>query len=149
MDPKKIGNFGERIACRYLEGKGYKILEKNYFKNWSAAKKGEIDIIAKPRRNIFSSLWDKKNDTIHFVEVKTIRQNFGQQKNFPSLRREEVFLPEEKVNFQKRRKLITLAQIWLSENNIPLESKWQIDIIAIRVDLNAKKAKIKHFQNAV
>jgi putative endonuclease len=135
MDPKKIGNFGERIACCYLKGKGYKILAKNYSKNWSAAKKGEVDIIT------------KKGGIISFVEVKTIRQDFGQQETLPP--RREGFLPEEKVNFQKQRKLINLAQSWLSENRISLESKWQIDIIAIRVDLNTKKAKIKHFQNAV
>ncbi len=135
MNTKKIGSFGEEVACRYLKGKRYKILERNYSKNWSAVKKGEIDIIC------------KKEDVISFVEVKTIRQSFGRQE-IPPLERQD-FLPEEKVDFRKRRKLIKLAQSWLTENKIPLESKWQIDIIAIKVDLNVKKAKINHFRNAV
>jgi len=130
MNPKKIGDFGERIACQYLEEKGYKVLGRNYIKKWSAVKKGEIDIIV------------KKDDIISFVEVKTIRQDFNQLKR-------EGFLPEAKVNSLKRKKLINLAQFWLLENKISLESKWQVDIIAIRVDLNIKKAKIKHFQNII
>ncbi len=145
MDPKKIGNFGEKIACYYLENKGFKILERNYFKNWTAVKKGEIDIIAKPRRSIFGTLRGKGDNTIHFIEVKTVQQVFNRQK----APLERGFLPEEKVDFQKQKKLIKLAQSWLLENNISLESKWQIDVISIRVDLNKKKAKVKHFQNAV
>jgi len=35
------------------------------------------------------------------------------------------------------------------KNKIPLNKKWQIDIIAIKIDLNIKKAKIRHFKNAV
>jgi len=145
MDSKKIGNFGERIACYYLENKGFKILERNYFKNWTAVRKGEIDIIAKLRGSILDTFRGKKDDAIHFIEVKTIQQSFDRRKA-PF---ERGFSPEEKVDFLKQRKLIKLAQSWLSENKISLESKWQIDIISIKVDLNEKKAKIKHFQNAV
>lgn len=35
------GNFGEQLAKKYLENKGYKILETNY-----RYRKAEIDIIA-------------------------------------------------------------------------------------------------------
>ncbi len=129
MDPKKVGNFGEEIAVKYLERKGYKILERNYTKNWSSIKKGEIDIIC------------RKEKIISFVEVKTIIQSF--QNNL------SPFSPEEKVNRQKQKKIILLAETWLEENNISLNSDWQIDVIAIRVDLARKKAKISHFLNAV
>ena len=70
--------------------------------------------------------------------MKTITSAFG-----------EGYLPEDKVNFQKQKKLIKLAQDWLQEKQISLESKWQIDVISINVDLNSKKAKIRHFKNAV
>ncbi len=126
---KQLGIFGEEIASNYLKQKKYKILEKNYYSplpNLTNDKldKGEIDIIA------------KKHGVISFVEVKTIKDNIN-------------FNPEDKVNFQKQKKLIKLAEIWLNQNKIPLDSKWQIDIIGIKIDLNNKKAKIRHFKNAV
>ena len=127
MDPKKIGNFGERIACYYLKNKGYKILDKNYSRKWlGGPQKGEIDVVA------------EKDDIISFVEVKTITSAFSRG-----------YLPEDKVDFQKQKQLIRIAQDWLSEKKISLESKWQIDVISIKVNLNAKKAKIKHLKNAV
>lgn len=127
MDKKQLGNLGEKIACYYLENKGYKILDKNYSKEWSAVSKGEIDIVA------------RKDKTISFIEVKT-------QTN--PAKGGVGFSPEERVNFLKQRKLIKLAQDWLVRNKIPLDKKWQIDVIAIRVDLNSKKARIRHFENA-
>ncbi|MDU5913721.1 MAG: YraN family protein [Anaerococcus vaginalis] len=51
---RSIGDFGEGIASRYLEKKGYQILERNFLKPY-----GEIDIIC------------IKDDILTFVEVKT------------------------------------------------------------------------------
>jgi putative endonuclease len=126
MDSKQLGNFGEEIAFRYLKNKGYKILERNYIKNWDSKKKGEIDIIV------------KKDSVIIFVEVKTIASALS-----------GGYLPEDKVDFQKQRKLKQLAESWLIKNKLPLDSKWQIDVVSIRVDLNLKKAKIRHLENAI
>ncbi len=53
MNTKEKGSFGEFIAAKYLENKGYKILETNYL-----SKNGEIDIIA------------LNSNTIVFVEVR-------------------------------------------------------------------------------
>jgi len=139
MNTKRLGNFGERVACCYLENKGYKILDRNYSRKWvQGPQKGEIDIVAKPRRNVFDVLWGKKDNTISFIEVKTITSAQG-----------GGYLPEDKVNFQKQKQLIKIAQDWLSEKKIPLESKWQIDIISIEVNLNSQKAKIRHLKNAI
>lgn len=126
MELKQLGSFGENIACYYLKNKGYKILGKNYSRKWiRGPQKGEIDIIA------------KKGEIVSFIEVKTLRQAQG-----------KPFLPEDKVNFRKQKQLIRIAQDWLSEKKIPLESKWQIDVMAIKIDLESKKAKIRHIQNA-
>ena len=53
MDRKRSGEFGEALACRYLEGLGYLCLEKNY-----RAQGSEVDLIM------------QDGDTLVFVEVK-------------------------------------------------------------------------------
>lgn len=135
MDSKKLGQFGENITCDYLKKKGYKILDRNYIKVWDDKLKGEIDIIAKPRRNAFGILRGRKDETIHFIEVKTVVTG------------NEDFLPEDKVNYKKQKKLIKLAQTWLLEKKIPLDSPWQIDVVGVLIDKDSKKAKIRHFEN--
>ena len=54
MEKKRIGDFGEEAACRYLIKQNYIIRERNF-----RMKCGEIDIIA------------SKNGVLVFVEVKT------------------------------------------------------------------------------
>ena len=126
IDRKKLGTRGENIAADYLKKQGYKILEKNWFFRWgsSNSSKGEIDIIT------------KKQGIIVFVEVKTIYENAN-------------FEPEQKVDFRKKKKLIKLAQIWLTQNKLPLDVKWQIDVIGIKINPITNEEKIKHFENAV
>jgi len=133
VSKKKIGDLGERIAENFLKKKGYRILDRNFFTRLALGPKtGEIDIVA------------KKNNVISFVEVKTIALN-----SMDNNLKDSSIPPEEKVNFQKQRKLIKTAQIWLSKNKMPLNKKWQIDVISVKIDLNSKKAEIKHFLNAV
>lgn len=129
MDSKKLGNLGEKIAHNYLEKKGYRILDKNYSSKFiSGPQRGEIDIVA------------EKSDTISFVEVKTLTEN-GRE-------RFSAISPEEKFNFQKKRKIIKMAESWLMEKKILPDCKWQIDVISVRINLENKKAKISHFKNA-
>ena len=52
---KSKGDYFETKGCDYLINNGFKIIERNFY----AKKLGEIDIIA------------FKNDTYHFVEVKS------------------------------------------------------------------------------
>ena len=130
MISKKLGDLGEKIAENYLKNKEYQILDKNYSPKFiSGPQRGEIDIIA------------KKGDNITFIEVKTLTGD--------SPGTVPYFSPEENVNFLKQRKIIKTAQSWLMEKKISPETKWQIDIISIKIDFNLKKAKIRHFQNAV
>ncbi len=116
---KQLGRFGEDIAAKYLKKQGYKILARNWRKKW-----GEIDIVA------------QKQGCIIFCEVKTLRQAQG-----------KPFVPEDEIDYKKTRQLIKMAQIYLSSNKIPLESPWQIDILAIEVSAGEKK--IRHLKNAI
>jgi putative endonuclease len=130
---KITGAQGEKIAAGYLAGKGYKILGKNYFLTVPHGPKiAEIDIIA------------KKRDCFAFVEVKTIKAN-------------SKFLAQDKVNEAKKWKIAKAAEMWLIKNKIPLNSKWQIDVIAIELlpddrpgmikKLLGPKFNLSHFEN--
>jgi len=126
MTPKQLGILGEKIAQKYLEKKGYQILDKNYSSKFvSGPQRGEIDIVA------------KKGETISFVEVKTLEDS-GES---------SAISPEEKFNLAKKRKIIKMAEGWLIEKKISLDSQWQIDVISIKINLGNKKAKILYFPN--
>jgi len=60
-----------------------------------------------------------------------------------------AFLSEDRVNFSKQKKLIKTAESWLVKKKISLESKWQIDVLAIMIDFDNKKTKVRHFESAV
>lgn len=119
LNHKKLGAIGEDLALQYLKKKGYTIIERNFRRNF-----GEIDLIAQHKR--------EKN--LVFFEVKTKTQDaFGQ--------------PQEAVDFFKQRKLLRTAYAYCEQKNIPLD--FQIDVIAITMDYQTGKAKIKHFKNVV
>jgi len=130
MNSRSLGNIGEKIAIKYLRKKGYKILDKNYVSKFTTGpQRGEIDIIT------------RKDNVISFIEVKASRV----VRNNPAVL--ENFLPEDRVDFSKQKKIIRAAESWLIEKKIPLNSKWQIDVISMIVDTKTKKARIKYFQN--
>ena len=126
INPKEVGKLGEKIAESYLRKKGYEILDRNYSSKFvSGPQRGEIDIVA------------KKSDIISFVEVKALEDS-GE----PS-----AISPEEKFNLQKKRKIVKMAEGWLIEKKISFDSKWQIDVISIKINLGDRKAKILYFEN--
>lgn len=118
---RKFGDLGEKIAEKYLISKGYSIIEKNYLKPW-----GEIDLVA------------KKDGSLVFCEVKT-----RDAKNV------EHYLAESSVNRLKIKKLQKICETYLMERRLSYSQKWQIDVLAIAIDKEEKKAKVKHFENAV
>lgn len=119
-EKKDLGDLGEKIAEKFLKDKGYEILDKNFrYSNF-----GELDIIG------------KKDNNIIFFEVKTRRKTAPCE-----------FLPEDNITREKQKKLIKLAEIYLSKNNLEGIS-WQIDILAIEVYRNGT-FDIRHTENAV
>ena len=83
---KNLGQAGEDFAAKFLESKGYKIIEKNFRIRFA-----EIDIIA------------ELNDEIIFVEVKT-RSNT------------RCGLPAEAVDLRKQKKIIQAASVFLQDD---------------------------------
>lgn len=87
MTTKEIGDFGEEMACSFLENQGIKVLKRNFH-----ARCGEIDIIA------------KDDDTIVFAEVKTrLSKNYG--------------TPSEFVDYKKQEKIIQTALYYLGNDD--------------------------------
>ncbi len=85
---QRVGKMGEDEAVRFLEKKGYEILERNF-----RFRRGEIDIIA------------KKEGEIVFVEVKTnMKGGFGE--------------PEDRVGLKKQYQIGQVAKGYLYSKEI-------------------------------
>ncbi|MFZ2038603.1 MAG: YraN family protein [Minisyncoccia bacterium] len=127
---REVGDLGESLACRFLENKGYTVVDRNYLK-----KCGEIDIIA---RDLAKNL--------RFVEVKTVSRVFsgftGNGVNHETSDNGE-FRPEDNVHGWKLERLHKTIMLYLEENNVPHETEWQIDVIVVYLDKVTKKAKIR------
>lgn len=80
---REIGSVYEKLAGKYLEGLGYKILEYNFL-----CRQGEIDIVA------------KDENTLVFVEVK-YRKNKSMVKSV------------EAVNYTKQKKICKTANYYI------------------------------------
>ena len=101
---RKLGLYGEDLACKYLQAKGYTILERNF----RCRRFGEVDIVA------------SKAGVLSFIEVKTRRSSrYGK--------------PAEAVTLAKQRKIYRVAQYYLQmrglASRIPVLSFDVVEII--------------------
>lgn len=105
MNKRELGMAGEAMAAEYLQQNGYRILCRNYW-----CKIGEIDLIA------------QKNDTVHFVEVKT-RSNecYGR--------------PAESITWRKMERMKAAAVSYMkSVAGMPgLGKQMQFDVVEIQI----------------
>lgn len=111
---REIGRWGEKKAKSFLKEKGYKIIAENF-----RVKQGEIDLIV------------KKKNVLVFVEVKTRKTNFFGP-------------PQAAVNFQKQRKIKTIAKLFLLKNEFKNYKK-RFDVISIVYE--NQKTNIEHYKN--
>lgn len=116
-DSRAIGALGEDIACRYLEERGYIILDRNYLKPF-----GEIDIVA------------LRDEMVHFVEVKSVTRETFSEEN-------DVSRPEDRVDGAKIRRIGMTAECYLEERSI--ENDWVISILAIEIYPGYKRAVVR------
>lgn len=135
---QKIGELGEKLACKYLEKNGFQIVERNYTKKW-----GEIDVVA------------KKGYKIYFIEVKSTLTSFVSPEtnmNENDLFDQNEFLfnkrPEENMHPWKIKRLAKTVQSYLIEKRIG-NTPWQFDLLVVYIDINNKKAKIKKIENII
>lgn len=121
---QKTGEYGEKIAQRFLMKQKYKILECNHTRAY-----GEIDIIA------------VKNNIIHFIEVKSIKVH---NKSVSG----ETYRPEDNFNKQKQKKMKKVVVNYLT-NNVSPETFYQIDLFCVYIDPTNKKHRIKVIENII
>jgi putative endonuclease len=124
---KEIGNLGEDIAVRFLEGRGYEIVERNYLRKW-----GEIDVVA------------KNGGILHFVEVKTISREISDNISRGTF---DVYAPEDNVHVQKLKRLNRAIQTYLEDRSI--DGNWQLDVVTVLLDTKSKKAQCRFLDNVL
>lgn len=95
------GAAGEKLAARYLQRHGYKVL----YRNFRGRSGGEIDLVCRDR------------DTLVFVEVKTrSREDYGR--------------PIEAVDRQKRKRISRGALAWLRMLDDP-DILFRFDVVEV------------------
>ncbi len=132
---RAIGDVGEDIACTYLVGKGWRIIERNYWRPW-----GEIDIVAEDREK-----------RLRFVEVKSISRALG------GVGKEggagdgscETYRPEENMHPQKLRRLSRVIQTYLLEKHIREQQAWQLDLACVYLDFETRRARVQVLENII
>lgn len=82
------GREGEQLAVRWLEEKGFRILERNY-----RNRLGEIDIVA------------DDGGVIVFIEVRTLKASAGHS-------------PEETIRWKKQQRISRTAQAYIQHKRM-------------------------------
>lgn len=82
MSNKLLGSLGEELAARYLEQRGYDIIDRNY-----RCPEGEADLVA----------YDQDDDGVVLVEVKTRRSRSERGGAYP----EEAVTPEKQRRYRR------------------------------------------------
>jgi putative endonuclease len=123
---KEVGRIGEEIASKFLERKGFRIIERNYRKPW-----GEIDIIA------------EKSNSVRFVEVKAV----SREKLPHGSREMDDYRPEEQVHPAKLKKIARTAELYMNAKND--DRDFQIDVVGVFLEMNTRKARCRLFEQVL
>jgi Holliday junction resolvase-like predicted endonuclease len=121
---RKKGDWGEKIAEKFLMKLGFTLIERNYLRPM-----GEIDLVF------------KKDDVHHFVEVKThiVPDDV--------IHETDSYNIEENFHSSKRRKMLNVIKCYISEHQ-PI--KWQIDLMAITIYGNGRnRVKVRYWPEIV
>jgi|SRR3569832_1171424 len=126
MDRRVTGQLGEDIACQFLRGKGFTVVERNYRKTW-----GEIDIIAEFK------------GSVRFVEVKALSRE-----NIADISREmNGYRPEEQVHPAKLKKIARTAELYMQEKGD--ERDYQIDVVGVYLNPVTRAARCRLYEQVL
>ncbi len=113
MNRRAVGSRFEEMAAAHLEAQGLSILAHNY-----RCRLGEIDLVA------------REGETVVFVEVK--------------YRKGDAYgAPEEAIHAAKQQRIRRVAQRYLLDQHLPLETCCRFDVVAVDGD-----GRLTHYRNA-
>src|SRR5262245_66683354 len=98
------GGEAERVACDYLCGRGYRVLETNY-----RSRRGELDIVAEDEAGVLC-----------FVEVRSRTRgprDFGR--------------PVETISSEKRRRIVRAAEEWIFLREVDASRTMRFDVVGV------------------
>ena len=100
---RQQGAYTESLACRYLESKGLKLIEKNF-----SSRRGEIDLI----------MQDNNKNCLVFIEVRYRKNN-----NYGGAL--------ESITPSKQQKIINTASVYLQKNSKLAKQAMRFDVVAM------------------
>jgi len=119
----KVGQIGEEMARKFLEEKGYKILEQNYRTRFA-----EIDLVAEKPEGFL------EKPKLVFVEVRTkVGENFGS--------------PEDTINKKKLWKVLWNAKSYTGFKN--WQGACRIDAVCIVLNRDMSVSRLTHHENII
>ncbi len=116
---RRLGTFGEQVARRHLEAKGY-VFETAAWRGPS----GELDLVM------------RHADEVVFVEVKT---RHG----------EEMGRAEESLSRRQQRILLATAAAYVEGHPDLDDPIWRIDLVAVTLDSVGIVRRVSHVENGV
>lgn len=130
---KETGALGEKVAAEYLRRHGFTLIDRNV-----ARKTGELDLIM------------RLEDTLHFVEVKTILTD-----EFPDSAEASRGTPQDYDRYdpslnlhpQKIRKVARTAEWYVLERG--WEGDWQVDGALVWLRRRDGMAKVSYLPQIV
>jgi putative endonuclease len=120
----QIGKLGEQISKTFLIKHGFLFIENNY-----RTRQGEVDIVV------------KKDNKIHFIEVKSVKvRSFDNITNL-------VVRPEDNLTKNKWSKLTICIESYLQHRNVPRETRWQVDLACVYINTETRQGMVKLLEN--
>jgi putative endonuclease len=131
LTPHQIGEFGEKIAAKYLQSLGWKVL----YRNFRASKGGEVDLVMRGGDEL---------GLLVFAEVKTrTRRDYGR--------------PMRAVNEEKKALIRRGATEWLrllgkeitpnQNHDVRRQISWRYDVVEIVLE-DGEKPDVSLVENA-
>ena len=113
---RSIGQAAEETAARWLARAGLAVLERNV-----RFREGEIDLVC------------REDDVVVFVEVKCRRPHWGEG-------------PGDAVSWDKRRRLVRLAQHYLRARRLD-HARCRFDVVAVTIESDGTHS-VRHLPGA-